>query len=60
MNLSMSGEVFARFQSVNRAAIRAFTAARVTHVDENLGMVVPHGHASLRAGAEHTALAVQA
>lgn len=59
MNLSMSGEVFARFQSVNCTAIGAFTAASVTDIDENLGVVVPHGHASLRAGAEHATLAIQ-
>jgi hypothetical protein len=51
--------VFARFQSVNRAAIRAFATARVAHVDENLGVVVPHSHARLRTRAEHATLAVQ-
>ena len=55
----MSSEMFARFQSVNRAAIRAFGAAGATHVQEYLGVVVPHGHASLRAGAEHATLAIQ-
>ena len=56
----MSCVVFARFQSVNRAAIRALAATRVAYVNENLGVVVPHRHARLRAGAEHATLAVQA
>lgn len=51
--------VFARFQSVNRAAIRAFGATRVADVQKNLGVVVPHVHTRLRAGAEYAALAVQ-
>ena len=55
----MSSEMFARFQSVNRAAIRAFGAARATHVQENLGVVVPHWHTRLGAWAEHAALVVE-
>ena len=55
----MSGEMFARFQSVNCTAIGAFTAAGVSYINEHFGVVVPNGHASLRAGAENAALAVQ-
>ena len=55
----MSSEMFARFQSVNRAAIRAFGAAGATHVQEYLGVVVPYWHARFRAGAEHATLVVQ-
>ena len=51
--------VLARFQGVNRTAIRAFGAASSTHIQENLGVVVPHRHARFRAGAEHAALVVQ-
>jgi hypothetical protein len=51
--------MLARFERVNRAAICAFATAGVTHVDENLGVIVPHSHACLWAGAEHAALAVQ-
>jgi hypothetical protein len=57
--ISVTSVVFARFQSVNRAAISAFAATGVAYVDENLGVIVPHRHASLGAGAEHAALAVQ-
>ena len=52
-------KVLARFEGINRAAIRAFGAAGATHIQENLGVVVPHRHARFRAGAEHAALVVQ-
>ena len=52
-------KVLARFEGINRAAIRAFGAASSTHIQENLGVVVPHRHARFGAGAEHAALVVQ-
>jgi hypothetical protein len=52
-------EVLARFQGVNRAAIRAFGTARAAYVQENLGVVVPHRHARFGAWAKHAALVVQ-
>ena len=51
--------MLARFQSVNRAAIRAFSATCATHIQENLGVVVPNGHTSLGVGAENAALVVE-
>ena len=57
--LMRASEMLTRFERVNRTAIRAFGAACAADIQENLGVVVPNGHARLRARAEHAALVVQ-
>ena len=54
-----STEVLARFERVNRAAIRAFGRAFTGYVQINLGMAVPDFHVGLGAGAIHTALRIE-
>ena len=57
--LMASTEVLARFERVNRAAIRAFGRAFTGYVQINLGVAVPDFHVGLRAGAVHTALRIE-
>lgn len=56
---SMSGEVFAFFQFVHGAAVRALGFAGFGNVQVDLGVAIPDVHARQRAGAEHAALVVQ-
>lgn len=56
---SMPGEVFAFFQFVHGAAVRALGFAGFGNVQVDLGVTVPDVHARQRAGAKHTALVVQ-
>ena len=55
----MTGDLLARFERVNRAAIRALGRAFTRHIKVNLGVAVPDFHVGLGAGAVHTALRIE-
>lgn len=54
-----AAKMFARFELVHRAAVRALGFAVTAHVQVHLGVAVPQLHVSFGAGAEHAALVVQ-
>ena len=56
---SMSSEVLAGFERVNRAAVRALGGATASHIQIDLWMGVPGLHVRQRAGAENATLVVQ-
>jgi len=58
-SLMSTREVFAVFQFVNSAAVRALGLTVKGHVKVNLGVAVPDFHAGQRAGAIHATLEVQ-
>ena len=55
----MRVHMFTVFQTVNGGAVRALGLARAGHVQKHFGMRVPRAHVRQRAGAKHTAVAVQ-
>jgi hypothetical protein len=57
--LVVAANVFAGFEFVDRAAVRALGFTGVGHIQVNLGMAVPEFHVGFGAGAKHAALTVQ-
>ncbi len=55
----MRVHMFTVFQTVNGGAVRALGFPRAGHVQKHFGMRVPRAHMRQRAGAKHTAVAVQ-
>ncbi len=56
---SMGMNQLARLEPILRAAIGAFGLAAFADIEEDAGVVVPHLHACLFAGAENAALGIE-
>jgi hypothetical protein len=57
--LMVSANVFAGFEFVHRAAIRALGFTLAGHIQVNLGVAVPQLHIGFGAGAKHAAVTIQ-